>query len=135
MRTWHGRSKIGSPAIHVLPNLRSRNISICAALNVDGMLLHKWHDGEFIRDLFEHATIVMDNISFHHCEEISPQIGEAGHTILILSPYSLFMNPIKNMFSMCSGEIRNMRSENSKELYERINTESSLITSSVCSGY
>ncbi|KII63775.1 hypothetical protein RF11_12289 [Thelohanellus kitauei] len=99
MRTSHGRSKIGSPAIHVVPNLRSRNISICAAMNVNGMLLHKWHDRAFNRDLFgnyidellekiralniEHATI---------CEKISRQIREEGHTLLFLPPYSSFVN-------------------------------------------
>ncbi|KII60828.1 hypothetical protein RF11_14809 [Thelohanellus kitauei] len=151
MITSHGRSKIGSPAIYVVPNLRSSNISIIAAMNVNGMLLHKWHDQAFNRDLFgyyfdellekiralniEHATIVMDNVSFHHCEEISQQISEAGHTLLFLPPYSPFMNPIENMFSKWKGEIRNMRSENSGELYPNITAASSLITSSDCSGY
>ncbi|KII62531.1 hypothetical protein RF11_08014 [Thelohanellus kitauei] len=34
----------------------------------------------------------MVNVSFHHCEEISQQISEAGHTLLFLPPYSPFMN-------------------------------------------
>ncbi|KII70776.1 hypothetical protein RF11_02538 [Thelohanellus kitauei] len=105
MRTSHGRSKIGSPAIHVVPNLRSRNISICAAMNVNGMLLHKWHDratnrnlsGNYVNELLEYigtvkieqTTIVMDNLSFHHCEEISQQISEAGHTTLFTSIIAL----------------------------------------------
>ncbi|KII72977.1 hypothetical protein RF11_13417 [Thelohanellus kitauei] len=115
------------------------------------MLLHKWHDRAFNRDLFgnyidellekiralniEHATIVMDNVSFHFCEEISQQISEAGHTLLFLPPYSPFMNPIENMFSKWKGEIRIMRSENSVELYQNITAASSLITNSDCSGY
>ncbi|KII71569.1 hypothetical protein RF11_04614 [Thelohanellus kitauei] len=120
-------------------------------MNVNGMQLQKWHDRAFNRDLFGNyidellekirtlkpgqAKIVMDNVSFHHCEEISQQISEAGHTLLFLPPYSAFMNPIENMFSKWKGEIRDMRSENSEELYENITAASTLITSSDCSGY
>ncbi|KII69575.1 hypothetical protein RF11_01200 [Thelohanellus kitauei] len=151
MRTYHGRSKIGSPPIDVVQNLRSRNISICAAMNVNRMLLHKWHDWEFNRDKFgnyidelpekirtlniEQYTTVMNNVSLHHCEVISKQISEAGHTIVYLPPYSPFIHPIEYMFSKWKGEKRNKRSENSEELYQTITTASSLITSSDCSGY
>ncbi|KII74012.1 hypothetical protein RF11_04155 [Thelohanellus kitauei] len=45
------------------------------------------------------------------------------------------MNPIEKMLSKWKGEIRNMRSENSEELYQNITAASSLITSSDCSGY
>ncbi|KII71832.1 hypothetical protein RF11_01376 [Thelohanellus kitauei] len=87
MRPSHARSKIGSLAIHVAPNLRSSNPSICAAMNVYRMILHKWHDLAFNLDLFgnyidellekirilniEQSTKVMDNVSFHSCKEIS----------------------------------------------------------------
>ncbi|KII69847.1 hypothetical protein RF11_13073 [Thelohanellus kitauei] len=89
MRTSHRMSKMGSPAIRVVQNLQTSNI--------------------------EQATIVIDNVSLHHCEAISLQISEAGHIILFISPYLPFMNPIENMFPKWKREIRNMKSENSEE--------------------
>jgi len=38
MRASYGRSKKGSAAIHTVQNIRSRNISICCAMNKYGIL-------------------------------------------------------------------------------------------------
>jgi hypothetical protein len=47
MRCRYGRSRVGTRAIHVVPNIRSRNISVCASMTVDGLLYFKAQDSAF----------------------------------------------------------------------------------------
>ena len=53
MRAERGRFLVGRRAIHVVRSIRSLNISVCAALSTDGILLHKsqasaYNEGTFL---------------------------------------------------------------------------------------
>ena len=47
LRINRGRSKIGTPATHVVRSIRSRNISICCAMTRNGVLAYHSRDGAF----------------------------------------------------------------------------------------
>ena len=75
------RYLIGSPAIQIVPGLRSRNISVYCAMNKDGIVRFRSQTTafrtitfvDFIDDLLNHITsikaiVVLDNVPFykHH---------------------------------------------------------------------
>uniref|UniRef100_A0A914VGZ7 Tc1-like transposase DDE domain-containing protein n=1 Tax=Plectus sambesii TaxID=2011161 RepID=A0A914VGZ7_9BILA len=97
----------------VAPGLRSRNISICCAMNSQQVLHYtaktRANNREFfctfLEELFlklaeqgvTNAVLVMDNVPFHKGERVRALIESHGHRVLYLPPYSLFLNPIENM--------------------------------------
>jgi transposase len=47
----------------------------------------------------EPCVFVMDNVAFHKTAEIRSIFENSMHEIVFLPPYSLFLNPIENIFS------------------------------------
>jgi transposase len=115
MRSKFGRSLVGTRPIQVVPTIRSRNVSVCCAMNRHGIVGYKTQTraynsesfGEFIRFLIselqnkniQNAVFIMDNVAFHKTDVINNIVVESGYEILFLPPYSPFLNPIENMFS------------------------------------
>ena len=114
------------PSSHVVTGLRSRNISVCCAMTKNGMLSFKAQTRtynavlfiEFLNEVFEKlilkeilgAIFIMDNVPFHKIHEVK-RIGlAAGHYIKYLPPYSLFLNPIENIFAAWKEYVRRARS-------------------------
>jgi hypothetical protein len=114
MRCRHGRVLVGQRAVHIVPNLRSRNISVCTVMSKSCIVLYKKESRAFntssfslfIEDLMvkfreirmDHAIIVMDNVPFHHGTVISEIIERNGHVLKFLPAYSPFLNPIAHYF-------------------------------------
>lgn len=92
-----------------------KNISTCATMSKNGKLIYFQQEYAFnIQDFMNfvnnvlskfneinifNAVIVLDNVAFHRNMSVRERIEEAGHRILFLPPYSLFLNPIENMFA------------------------------------
>ena len=110
-----GRNVIGQRATVAVPGQRGANITMCAALSNDGLLLHKPLIGpynkerlvSFLDELHNQLVpaeergarncptfvVVWDNVAFHHF---------AAHprmSVLFLPPYFPFLNPIEEFFS------------------------------------
>jgi hypothetical protein len=82
LRRKQGRARRGQHASVVVPSGRGRNISIAAAMNVEGFIHHRVHIGaynssliiEFLGQLFatlqargrQNCWIISDNVRFHH---------------------------------------------------------------------
>jgi hypothetical protein len=47
MRCRYGRSMVGKRAVTSVQSVRSRNISVCAAMNVEGLLLFQTRESAF----------------------------------------------------------------------------------------
>ncbi|KAF7685097.1 hypothetical protein CDIK_4154 [Cucumispora dikerogammari] len=60
MRATRGRSSVGSAATLVIPSLRSRNVSICCAMNRNGILYYQSHTTSFNTEFFGNF---IDNLS------------------------------------------------------------------------
>ena len=116
MRCKKGRSKVGTPAIQVVPGLRSRNISVCCAMTKEGIAKFVCQTTAFktetfadfidnllidIRDInIEKAVIILDNVAFHKHSTIKAKFDKTNHVMLFLPPYSPFLNPIENVCEM-----------------------------------
>lgn len=151
MRTRKGRSLIGHPAVHVVPGLRMRNISVCAAMSKDGVVKYTTQTEafktisfvKFIDDLkmeieskgFRETVIIMDNVPFHKHKLVRSTFDESNHTLLFLPPYSPFLNPIENMFAKWKQLIRVGRPSNETELFSLIETSCSKISADDCNGF
>lgn len=151
MRTRRGRSLVGMRAVHNVTAIRSRNISVCCAMNKNGIFKYSAQTRayntdsfvEFIRLLISELTIlnikdavfIMDNVPFHKCNVIGNELLSSGHNIIYLPPYSPFLNPIENMFSKWKQLIRNLRSENEEQLFNNIENSSTFISSQDCQNY
>uniref|UniRef100_A0A914ULD0 Tc1-like transposase DDE domain-containing protein n=1 Tax=Plectus sambesii TaxID=2011161 RepID=A0A914ULD0_9BILA len=86
MRAKRGRSLRGTRAVQVAPGLRTRNISICCAMNSQGILhyaaqtraYNRQYFCTFLDDVFRmldergvtYAVLIMDNVRFHKGDEI-----------------------------------------------------------------
>jgi len=151
MRCKRGRSLVGTPAIQVVPGLRSRNISVCCAMTKDGIVSFKTQTSafrvqtfsDFIDDLLTYidganipnAVVVMDNVPFHKHRTIKEKFDSSHHILLYLAPYSPFLNPIENMFAKWKLLIRQSRPNNEQQLLELIQSSSCLISVDDCAGY
>ena len=152
MRATMGRSAVGKPAVVVVPQLRSRNISIVCAMTRHGIVhyvakttaIERGSFKDFILQLkgkleevgiFE-PVLVMDNVAFHKCNEVKECITQhINARLLYLPPYSPFLNPIENMFSKWKNIVRRANPENENDLMTAIENGASLITFQDCEGY
>ena len=55
---------------------------------VDFEVFYAWVTQDLLPKLPPHSVVVMDNASFHKCEETIQVIEQAGHTIEFLPTYS-----------------------------------------------
>ena len=70
---------------------------------------------EFLENMFtceargaleQNLLLVLDNVSFHHTEEVAQIVEENGHELKFLPAYSPFLNPIEHAFSTWKAHIR-----------------------------
>lgn len=154
MRSRKGRSKKNTRAIQIVKNIRSRNISVCCCLSINGIVHYKTQDHAFnevafydyIKELLEilqsnnpnsKYVLIMDNVPFHKNAAIKDLIIESGHNLKLLPPYSLFLNPIENMFSKSKNFVKQSRVNNEEELIIAIRNsfQNDYITSEDCEAY
>ncbi|KAF7685336.1 hypothetical protein CDIK_3915, partial [Cucumispora dikerogammari] len=138
----------GSAATLVIPSLRSRNVSICCAMNRNGILYYQSQTtafntkffGNFIDNLSVKlqdlnivcVVLICDNVSFHKVLFIRQKIEDLGYELRFLPPYSLFLNPIENMFSKWKEFVRRESPLNETHLFSLIENGSRLISATDC---
>ena len=114
-RPFKGRSQVGTSAFVTVPAVRTRNISVFAAINKEQPLYFKhqnkaFNGEDFIDCCRELKTIcvekgilnpvfILDNARIHHYSRVAELKNELGIELLYLPPYSPFLNPIENCFS------------------------------------
>lgn len=151
MRKHYGRSEKGKKAILVTPCIKSRNKTIMACMWRKGLLHYKALDRagnrysllDFMTELCDilalenisNAVIVMDNVSFHRCEEISTFLESKCHSIKFLPPYSPFFNAIEFMFSQWKCIVRRRSPNNDQELMEAIDGFKNILSVEECENY
>lgn len=150
-RTSYGRSVKNTRATKIKAQLRGRNYSVAAAMNVNSLYLFQIQDRpfntvhfcEFITTLINHlhndniqgAFFVMDNVRFHTNEEVVNLIRSHGHFEVFLPAYSPFLNPIEELFNQWKHIIKRTQPTNEDELYAAIHNASEQITADNCLHY
>ncbi len=112
-----GRNVIGQRAVVNVPGQRGGNITLCAAISVQGVLhnhatLGPYNTGQIIAFLDAlHAVVqdrpqqprfvvIWDNVSFHRAALVRDWFNNHNHfTLLYLPPYRPFLNTIEEFFS------------------------------------
>jgi transposase len=151
MRTKFGRAPIGITPTNNIPQLRTRNISVCCAMNRNGMLYKKVRISpynelafnEYLREFFsvlhsmnlENCIFFMDNVAFHRCVSIRNLVEEHGHQICYLPPYSPSLNPIESAFSKWKNYVKRANSLNETELFHAMEEGFNKITGEDCDGW
>ncbi|XP_012557766.1 uncharacterized protein LOC105845029 [Hydra vulgaris] len=151
MRVRRGRSLAGKRVTQTVTNIRLRNISVCCAMNKNGILKYEAQTRAFNTESFldfirlvlaqlavnevVRAILILDNVRFHKTAVVHNEIVRAGHSLIFLPPYSPFLNPIENMFSEWKQFIRRCSSRTEDELLENIQNGELNITSTNCNNY
>ncbi|KAF7689915.1 hypothetical protein CDIK_2760 [Cucumispora dikerogammari] len=151
MRSSRGRALIGRQAVSIVPFIRRRNISVCAAINIQGILHYETKQcayksllfKQFLINLFEtlrsqnktNAIFIMDNVRFHKTSEIKEIFVNSKYECFYLPPYSSFLNSIKNMFSKWKKHVKRGTPCNEDELINFISSGTNIITTSDCEEY
>lgn len=151
MRSRRGRSKLGSRAVQVVRGLRTRNISLCCAINKTEIIGYQTNESayngnsffQFLENLFiilrekgiNQAVFIMDNAAIHKIVLVNNLITTNGHRLLFLPPYSPFLNPIENLFSKWKEIVRDKRVNTENELISEIYQGMRLISSEDCIAY
>ena len=114
-RRSYGRSIKGNRANKMIRQIRSKNYSICSAINCESLYLYQIQNKAYNTDDFEEfllklmvhfktdniegAFLVMDNVNFHKADKIKKLVKDHNHHLLFLPPYLPFLNPIENLFN------------------------------------
>ena len=125
-----GRAAVGERAARVVCGQRGRNMTVIMAISDQvGVLYYQvvWGGvtaeifGDFLTSLGvvlgdEPATVVMDNAPAHRRAQLAdPEL----HTVRMLAPYSPFLNPIENMFSVFKADLKQRLSYVQERLDDR----------------
>lgn len=150
-RVSYGRSIKNTRASKIKAQLRGRNYSVAAAMNINSLYVFQIqnmpynavHFSEFLTTLINHlhqdgvegAHLIMDNVRFHRNDEVLALIRAHGHLPVFLPAYSPFLNPIEELFSQWKQIIRRAQPANENELYDAVHNASEHITPQNCLHY
>lgn len=143
-RGWAARGD--TPRV-VVPALRTRNITVMAAIGYSGIPHYKILDGngnrerflEFLTELYPtllpNTILVMDNVPFHKGPVINAHVQAAGFVIRFLPGYSPYFNPIENFFHQWKTIVRDQEPNTEAELMAAINSVRDHVTPLQCHNY
>ena len=94
-----------------MPNSRGRNITIMAideggivhkSVSLESINLERFLDflDTLLHKLEEPSVIVMDNVQFHTNGKVKDAVESFGHSLLLIPPYSPFLNPNEEIFHL-----------------------------------
>ncbi len=133
MSRLYARAPKGKRAPGSRPDKRGKNVTIIAAMALRGIQGALTFQGgtdtlaflTFVREvlvpnLWQGATVVMDNFSSHKVAGVQEAIEAAGAFLVYLSPYSPDFSPIENCWSKVKEFLRSRAARTYEELDEAI---------------
>lgn len=149
LRRRKGRSRVGTPATLTTSFRRGNNLSVCAAIDINGPIVHvaKFHAFnqeefiEFLKQLKEKLDMTMtnvlifDNVSFHKTASVKGFMRENNLKYTYLPPYSPMFNPIEECFSKVKGQIRRILNDGGADLFAAVEQAFASVTPSNCRGW
>jgi hypothetical protein len=151
MRLRQGRSRKGTPARIKVKSVRSKNISVVAAMSIGGLVSFKAQDSSYngidfrsyLVELMDSlnaqgktgCTLVMDNVAFHKMGIVQAAVREKGHSLLFLPPYSPMLNPIEELFNQWKHWVKVANCKTKDQLDAAIATAAARVTGEHCFNY
>ncbi|KAI7810267.1 hypothetical protein IRJ41_023891, partial [Triplophysa rosa] len=155
-----GRNLIEKRATMDVPGQRGTNITMCAAIYTNGLLLHKPLTGpynterllSFLDDLYGRVLvgeerdavrrnqptfiIVWDNVAFHHSRADTEWFAAYPRMMShFLPPYSPFLNPIEEFFSSWRWKVYDHHPHDQMSLLDAMNAGCLDISAEDCQGW
>ncbi|XP_071348704.1 uncharacterized protein [Trachinotus anak] len=157
-----GRNIIGKRATVAVPGQRGANITMCAAISNNGVLLHKSQIGpyhterllQFLEELYDRLVpegergqgelggnlltyvITWDNVAFHHAHAVTAWFDAHPRMMsLFLAPYSPFLNPIEEFFSAWRWKVFDHHPHDQMSLLDAMAAACQDITADNCQGW
>ena len=78
---------------------------------------------------------IMDKAGIHRYTGLTSQVDELGLKIEYLPPYSPFLNPIENVFSVWKRKVISAACRNEDELKRKISNVFEELNKSICDGF
>lgn len=151
MRKRYGRAIVGETPKKNVTTIRSKNISIAAAMTKSKIIQYKIKEGaynkvvyiDFLRDVVNelenknmcNMIFIMDNVPFHHSVEVLELISTHGHALLYLPPYTPQLNPIEEAFSAWKERVRNCNCNSQESLNAAVMNSVISINESMCNAF
>ncbi|NJO42428.1 MAG: IS630 family transposase [Cyanobacteria bacterium CRU_2_1] len=115
----HARSQQGTRAYALKPFYRGEKVTAIGAISLqqvvavmtmddsmDGKAFEVFVKNFLVPELWVGAVVVMDNLSAHKLDSITPVIEAVGAKVICLSPYSPDFNPIELWWSQLKSFLR-----------------------------
>lgn len=115
----YARAPKGQRAVGSVPRNRGENISLIAALSVqgigaelaiegavDGAVFEVWVEQVLLSWLRPGQTVIWDNLRVHYRHRVRQLIEQAGCSVVFLPPYSPDFSPIENAFSKLKAALK-----------------------------
>ncbi len=144
----YGRAPKGERARGSAPRNYGQNLTVTAALSLDGLDAPMLLDGAMDACAFERYVttflvprlrpgqlVILDNLSVHRQARIRQAITAAGCRVLFLPSYSPDFNPIEMAFSKIKAYIRRVGARTQEALEAAIATAIDLVTPADARGY
>jgi transposase len=109
---------------HATLNSRDRHSLVCG-VSTEGVEGHYIVSGSVNKVLFldflkntlpncKQTTVILDNVPFHHSNEVLKVMNDCGKKVVFVPPYSPQYNPIEHVFSSMKTSFRRMQEEESE---------------------
>jgi len=115
----YARSEKGSRVYDFKPFYRGKKVTVIGAISMDKVLAVMTLDDSMdskaftvfiekllVPQLWPGAVVMMDNLTAHKIDEITPIIESVGASVINLSPYSPDFNPIEHWWSQLKSFIK-----------------------------
>jgi transposase len=115
----HARSEKGSRVYDCKPFYRGKKVTVIGAISIDKVLgvmtmndsmdsnaFNVYIENILVPQLWPGAVVMMDNLSAHKIDEITPIIESVGASVINISPYSPDFNPIEHWWSQLKSFIK-----------------------------
>jgi transposase len=115
----HARSEKRSRVYDFKPFYRGKKVTVIGAISIDRVLgvmtmndsmdsnaFNVYIENILVPQLWPGAIVMMDNLSAHKIDEITPIIESVGASVINISPYSPDFNPIEHWWSQLKSFIK-----------------------------
>ena len=117
---WSRKGKVTRIKNKLQTGSESKNKSICCCITSDGKMNYRIEQTPyniksflvFLKqlDLPQNTILLMDNVRFHHSQEVKNYIESKEWKTLYTPPYSPWFNPIENVFGIIKNNFRKNKS-------------------------
>lgn len=144
----YGRSQRGAPVVDSAPVNRGANVTLIAALSLEGVIAPMQVALSTSGDVFlayvaqvlvpvlgKGDVVLMDNLPAHKVSGVRKQIEAVGASVLYLPRYSPEYNPVEQLWSKVKAVLRRLKARTEEALDEAITLAFEAVTASDARGW